>query len=851
MIPVRLSLHNFLSYGENVQPLEFQGMHVACLSGSNGHGKSALLDAITWTLWGKARSNQDDDLVRQGQSEMQVELDFEFDGNLYRVIRKRTLAKRSMADLQFQVFEGEGFRSLTEPTVSQTEAKIRRLLRLDYDTFINSAFLMQGRADEFTSKSPRQRKDVLAEILGLRLYDDLVTAAREKARMQSARREMAELSLKGMEEELAKEEGYREQITALQSQLEAVQKEAETLQERYNTLIKEKSALDALERERQAVLKRLTEERQTEKDLLSQIASARQKVEAYERVLLEKEAILASHARLGEARACLEDFEGRWRTLQGLERERMALEGKIAQERQRLEMTLRQEERALQDLRQKVGGLEQAKERVLELEAQVEALAHLELERSIQQTETEKRASEIGALKQEFEQRRKDYEALQVKVSQLQTPGAECPLCRTPLSPEHRKRLGQKLQEEYEALKAEGVRLKQEIAEREAEGAKRQQEIEKLGEQLKKMPSLQAQLGRIQEALSQMKASQARLPEQERLCESLTKQLEGEQFASDIRDQRARLVEQIQAMGYDESLHQKLREEVESLRGYEEKRLRLEQAESDLGQAKNAVLGLESLLEKRQAAIAADEALQARLATDLTRLPGVVQQLQECEGLLSDKRAEERRIVGDLRSYQNVYARCQELKEEAKEKRAVRDAAAKDKGIYDDLAAIFGKNGIQALIIENAIPEIETEANEILARMTDNSMRITFETQRAAKADDHMIETLDIKLSDGLGTRKYELFSGGEAFRANFAIRVALSRLLARRAGARLQTLFIDEGFGSQDAEGRSRLVEAIESIQEDFALILVITHFEELKDFFPTRIEVSKNQYGSQIMVT
>ena len=64
------------------------------------------------------------------------------------------------------------------------------------------------------------------------------------------------------------------------------------------------------------------------------------------------------------------------------------------------------------------------------------------------------------------------------------------------------------------------------------------------------------------------------------------------------------------------------------------------------------------------------------------------------------------------------------------------------------------------------------------------------------------------------------MYSGGEAFRINFAIRIALSKLLARRAGAQLRTLFIDEGFGSQDADGtRPSSCDAINKIQSDFRL--------------------------------
>ena len=129
-------------------------------------------------------------------------------------------------------------------------------------------------------------------------------------------------------------------------------------------------------------------------------------------------------------------------------------------------------------------------------------------------------------------------------------------------------------------------------------------------------------------------------------------------------------------------------------------------------------------------------------------------------------------------------------------------------------------------------------------------MRVVIDTQKQLKSRDALAETLDIRISDPAGERPYENFSGGEQFRVNFAIRLALSRVLARRAGARLQTLVIDEGFGSQDLNGRQRLVEAINTIQGDFERILVITHVDELRDAFQRRIEVEKGPAGSIISV-
>jgi len=135
--------------------------------------------------------------------------------------------------------------------------------------------------------------------------------------------------------------------------------------------------------------------------------------------------------------------------------------------------------------------------------------------------------------------------------------------------------------------------------------------------------------------------------------------------------------------------------------------------------------------------------------------------------------------------------------------------------------------------------------------MTNGAMQVQLVTQREAKTRGvGAIETLDIIISDDMGTRPYEMYSGGEAFRINFALRVALSKMLAHRAGAPLQTLILDEGFGTQDPRGREAIVDALHAIADEFALILAITHIEELKEAFPTRIEVVKGATGSTFTV-
>lgn len=128
--------------------------------------------------------------------------------------------------------------------------------------------------------------------------------------------------------------------------------------------------------------------------------------------------------------------------------------------------------------------------------------------------------------------------------------------------------------------------------------------------------------------------------------------------------------------------------------------------------------------------------------------------------------------------------------------------------IYHELTQAFGKNGIQTLMIENVLPQLEAETNQLLSRLSANQLHVQFVTQKAGrngkatKKNSKLIDTLDILIADARGTRSYETYSGGEAFRINFAIRLALAKLLAQRAGAALQMLIVDEGFGTQDTEG-------------------------------------------------
>ena len=241
----------------------------------------------------------------------------------------------------------------------------------------------------------------------------------------------------------------------------------------------------------------------------------------------------------------------------------------------------------------------------------------------------------------------------------------------------------------------------------------------------------------------------------------------------------------------------------------------------------------------------------AEIVREAAELPGYQTRRAEVEReatAAAQRRDELQATRGSLaHQIEEAEVAAAELAEHERERKTM----AQEASAYGELALAFGKGGVQALLIEAAIPRLEDEANDLLKVMTDGRMSLKLETQRARRTGrgsdgSESVETLDIVIADELGTRNYEMFSGGERFRVDFALRIALSKLLAWRAGAPLPTLFIDEGFGTQDTEGRDRILDVIKAIEDRFQRILVITHLDEIKEAFPVRIEVTKTAAGS-----
>ena len=332
----------------------------------------------------------------------------------------------------------------------------------------------------------------------------------------------------------------------------------------------------------------------------------------------------------------------------------------------------------------------------------------------------------------------------------------------------------------------------------------------------------------------------------------LEKTLSGEKYALESRKELARVDKNLAGLGYDAAAHDRTRANELVQRVADEDYRKLESARAALAPLESEISNLRSDIKSHELDIANQESELQVVQTALALAESQAPDLDQAEQALFQLREQENNLNQAVGAARQKVSVLEDLRARKLTLAAERETLGTQISHHKALERAFGKDGVPALLIEQALPEIESKANELLDRLSDGKMSVRFLTQAGYKDKkrEDLRETLEIQISDGAGLRDYEMYSGGEAFRVDFAIRLALSEVLAQRKGARLQTLVIDEGFGSQDVQGRQRLIEAINLVKDDFAKILVITHLDELKDAFPTRIEVEKTPQGSMATV-
>ncbi|MCA9931587.1 MAG: SMC family ATPase [Anaerolineales bacterium] len=998
MIPKTLELTNFLSYRETAV-LDFNGIHLACISGTNGAGKSSILDGITWVLFGNSRTKSDDDLVnriaaREG-STAEVRFIFDLEGSTYRITRRRRHKKSSMLELQIAAdFDGDNqptaWKTLSESKIRETQAAVETLLRMNYDTFINASFLLQGKADEFTTKSPNRRKEILADLLGVSEWETYRAVTSERRKTEEGKLSLLDAQTTEIESELDEASEREAKLAAAKAASAQV---AERLKDK-EALLKQLQRAETVIKQQEHLVTNLGNNLVRAQRTLANLEQTRTKrqeeIEQHRAILDEASAIHAAYAQWQQIDSELQAWQAKANEFNRLSQAKRPFELEIERERSRLEQQVKtltgESERVqtarterdvvadklattattiqaltaqLTELAAQEAAYHEARSKWQQLEGEQKLLAQeanqLQTQaKRIQKLEAEKTAvfqnaaeaekmvadlttqithlhtqnnqlmiarADLDTLKRNQPQLRAEMDKLKARIDQLAADGeGSCPLCGQPLSAEHRadvlvelqadgKSSGDRYRQNQQqigtlektaaeldkALKEQPFLEKQEKTQQERliRAQARLTEIEEtlrewqangqvrladLTRQLADDKALTAQKQKVaaletavqqkaalekekQAAQREQAQTEARLAEIDRLLtewetsgrdrlNAARQQLDTHDFAADAQAELDQLNDQQTAIGYDADAHTATKQQRDALKDAPTRHQTLQQAEAAIKPLETAVVDLNTQIAEQTQSLAELRTQHDTAQSDLAQMKADGGDLEAAEDEVAQLRQEQ---IAANRQVGAAQQRLDVLDDLRSRKTQLADDRARLTQLIQRLKLLekaCGRNGVQALLIEYALPEIEDRANELLERLTGGDMRVHSDTQRQLKSRDELAETLDIRIVDGAGERPYDNYSGGEQFRINFAIRLALSQVLAKRAGARLQTLVIDEGFGSQDPNGRQRLVEAINTIQNEFARILVITHIDELRDAFPNRIDVEKTAVGSTIAV-
>jgi exonuclease SbcC len=844
MLPITLELRNFLAY-RTPQTVRFDGIHLACLTGANGAGKSSLLDAITWALWGKARA-RDDELVYHDETEMTVQLDFEQEGQSYRVLRRRSRKGAGSGTLDLYVRNPDGgWQTMNGNRKTDTQKVIERLLRMSYDTFVHSAFLQQGKADAFTTLGPAERKRVLGEILDLARWTRYELAVKEALKLLEDETNTLNGRLQQIEQELQREPVLRAEL----QQAEAAHAQAEVALAQAEAALAELQHIPGEITRNQAALREADAARlKCERDLQvvdGKIAGERAEIAKLEQVLAREGEITEGYRGLQDARTQNADFSQKQSQLMTLEQRQREIEKTLEAERAAIDKQIAQwNTRIDQYDREIAAGDPQAYEALAD---QVRAL-------DVKADEKAEREQALAALTQEHSELKgrntaivPNSQKLRDRINRLKELQGECPLCGQPLTEAHRTQVTDELEAEGRGMKAEYEANIASIAELEQQAGFIRQQISTLDKALTQGKGLRDKAAQMQAAVH--KAGQA-LAERAALVmkrDDQQQRLDSGSFGAAQRAALAAITAEREVLGYDRARHDALRQSVQQYEAYDEDYRKLSSARDMLPVRQQALTDALARQSELSEALARCQHTQEALQTEALALQGqMLTYNQRREAQRTARQAEisarERKV-----SAEQAVRVLDEQRRKSEEVRAERDALKERSSQLEQLRTAFGRNGVPAMIIEQAIPELEDAANALLSAMTDGRMSLGLKTTKE-RVTGGAAETLEIAISDELGTRGYELYSGGEAFRINFALRVALSQLLARRSGAHLRTLFIDEGFGTQDEEGRGKLVDAITRIQDRFDLILVITHMDDLRDSFPVHLQIEKTASGSTV---
>ena len=767
--------------------------------GENGSGKSTILEAIAWALYGQDAARGKKETIRSLRAgpgaRVKVELDFELGGHRYRVERGLT-----SAELYLDGSDAPLANSLT----SVTEV-LRRRLGMSRDEFFNTYFTGQKELDVMASMAPAERAQFLSRVLG---YERLRAAQRlvkDRSRIVAAEAVGLRLALP--------DAAHVERVLADASQrLAQANERAGT-----SALWRERAVADmaaisprwlAAQQERDQLQEALSELRVAE----SEAAGYARDVERISRDLAEVVAADDELQRLAEELRPLATLSEELATLDRLAQNEGRRQALLDTER-----ALEEEVARLRERRAKIETAPALEEGVtLELEAMRAMLDLVEGELEAKRTEWVRDRQEAETKRAAL---REQYTEVKEHRERLIAAGedGECPTCERPLHDHYRTVLDH-LDEQMDNLVADGKYFNSRIEQLDEMPVEVRELDERRRTTFEDVDRLMRRLAKVQLAVQELTGMMRELVTREhRLAQ--------------VRADRESI-----SGHYDALRHTAARRELERLRPMDARATRLatqierlpvleserDRAAAGLSHAQNRV----AILSARRDVLSFSEQSYAELR-------------QQHDAAAAELHAAELDAVaatGEASAAQAAVTRAQLTLEDLTRVRGQLAALDRQRRLHDELDRAF--TDLRTDLNGQLRPEMSELASAFLTELTD------------ARYD-------ELELDDGYNLTVIEdgipkpVISGGEEDIANLCLRLAISQMIAERAGQSFSLLVLDEVFGSLDEARRANVVALLRGLQDRFEQVILITHVEQVREGLDRIISVRFDEETGTSVVT
>ena len=796
MLLKTLTLRNYRKYKE--ASVEFPDGVIGII-GLNGVGKTTLVEAIGWALFGHHAARTTKELIkRDGASPHEpcsVNLEFELEGDRYTVVREMT--GKNLVPKASLILNGR----LITSNADDVTAVLADTIGMDYQAFFTSVFARQKELNALSIMKAAERKKLVLRMLGIERIEKSIQTIREDKRGKEKR-------IEGIKAATVDKEG-RKKIDVLTEK----QKDLEHVQEALLPIIKAiESATEIKEHDvvtAKDELDTTTKMYEYHVTLSTKLSERQNDLENTKKRREEKEQEIADLRVKSKRLEEIADNE----TLYFRFREQKEALDTLREKYQRKQELVKRATKTSQELQKRAELINGLKKKRAEFKGIAEQVESVKPRIETLKKEKERIHASLGALKSQVVQAKKDIEEHTRKQQRIADlgPESECPLCERELGG-HYEGLLTKLQEELQT-KREGLKsVFSEYKQKKEELASTEREEELLTQKSHELDN----------RVTDLRALDTRIAHEER--ELARWQTELELIQNDLEPLKA---VEFDATAYKDVIsalknHEEVYREILGLRA---EIRRIEDVKNNvhtLGELERATFGDIAALQRQIADLAFDK---RDYEEKKARYERTKEELTESKLKLLERRNE----------LENIRRDKKHVLEEIEEQKRLQEDKEKEEAEILYLTVLEKlMNDFKVYMVGMIRPMLSDYASDMLRRLTDGKYN-TMELD----------ENYDVFIYDDGAPYELNRFSGGEEDLANLCLRLAISAVVTERSAIQTNFIILDEVFGSQDAFRKRNIIQALNALSKKFRQIFLITHIEDVRDYMEYVLRVTEDEEG------